>query len=191
MAGENEINSVWLPCEQVLFLHEKCRPLSHFGKENQLPIFWLGIFPTFHQELRNEGGRSQSMLRPPTPHPHHHPQLPGTPAELRGAEQRVWSEQWNGFHRKPIQAVIFRNKWLRRNMIEVYKMRSSSEIVNRQWFFIICHYSRQKWNKMKLWTSSSKQPRRRTFPSQLIIKSYSSLPQRAASAKSINFFKRN
>lgn len=95
------------------------------------------------------------------------------------------------FIERKLHTVILENKRLRRNMIEVYKPTSSIEIVNRQWFFIICHYSRHKWYKMKLWTSSSKQPRRRTFSSQLIIKSYSSLRQHDASAKSINFFKRN
>lgn len=165
-------------------------PYHILGRRITSPSSGWEYFP---HSSRNWGTRGQkpkhaeaSSTSPSSP-----PSASSDPSRAQGAEQRVWAEQWNGFHRKPIQAVIFKNKWLRRNMIEVYKMRSSSEIVNRQWFFIICHYSRQKWNKMKLWTSSSKQPRRRTFPSQLIIKSYSSLPQRAASAKSINFFKRN
>lgn len=112
--------------------------------------------------------------------------------EWRGNQNNEF-DQRNGmpFMEGKLYAVILENKWLRGNMIEVYKMMSSTEIVNRQWFFIICHYSRHKRYKMKLWASSSKQPRRRAFSSQLIIKSYSSLPQHDASAKSINFYKRN
>lgn len=36
------------------------------------------------------------------------------------------------FIERKLHAVILENKWLRRNMIEVYKTMSSIEIVNRQ-----------------------------------------------------------